>query len=84
MADNSTEDRPGMRFFRGMDLVRLLRDRDDKLSHDAANSIEWLRENMIDPAEYMRVSNERGALMVQLDRAIAALDRITSMLGTIK
>jgi hypothetical protein len=50
-----------------MDLIRDLRARDDKLSHDAANAIEWLRDNMIDPAEYMRVSNERGQLLVDAE-----------------
>jgi len=47
-------------FFRDQDLVYDLRKAGDPLSLKAAERIAWLRENMIDPVEYMRVSNERG------------------------
>jgi len=53
-------------FFRDQDLVFHLRKAGDALSLQAAERIAWLRENMVDPSEYMRVSNERGRLMVEL------------------
>jgi hypothetical protein len=49
-------------FFRDQDLIHELRKVSTPLSLKAAERIAWLRENMIDPAEYMRVSNERGEL----------------------
>lgn len=50
-------------FFRDQDLVYALRQDGGELALKAAERIAWLRENMIDPAEYMRVSNERGRLL---------------------
>lgn len=50
-------------FWRDMDLIEALRRRGDELSVKAAERLGWLRENMIDPGEYMRVSNERGRLL---------------------
>jgi len=56
------------RFFADQDLIAELRAAGDPLSLRAAESIHWLRDNMIDPAEYMRVSNERGHLLSELTR----------------
>lgn len=56
----------GMAFFRDMDLISDLRKVADPLSLQAAARIAWLRENMIDPAEYMRVSNERSRLLGEI------------------
>lgn len=46
----------------------------DELNHDgsdlslrAAVALNWLRDNMIDPGEYMRVSNERGRLLGEIN-----------------
>lgn len=59
-------------FWRDMDLIRDLRERGDPVSLKAAERIGWLRENMIDPAEYMRVSNERGRLLAALCEKVEA------------
>lgn len=59
-------------FFRDQDLVHALRKAADPLSLKAAERIAWLRENMIDPHEYMRVSNERGRLLFELCEKIKA------------
>ena len=48
------------------DLVRELNKEGSDLSKRAAAVIEWLRNEMIDPHEYMRVSNERGAVLTEL------------------
>jgi hypothetical protein len=53
-------------FFRDQDLIADLRKAGDPLSIKAAERLAWLRENLIDPTEYMRVSNERGALLQRL------------------
>jgi hypothetical protein len=55
-------------FFRDQDLIHELRKDGGPLSLRAAERLAWLRENMIDPGEYMRVSNERVQLMGLLDR----------------
>lgn len=53
-------------FWADQDLISELRKEGSELSLRAANTIAWLREEMIDPMEYMRVSNERGAALVEL------------------
>jgi hypothetical protein len=55
-----------------MDLIAELNARGDALSREAAEAIQWLREEMIDPAEYMRVSGERSRLMGELIAASEA------------
>ncbi len=55
-------------FFRDQDLISELRKVNTPLSIKAAERLAWLRENLIDPAEYMRVSNERGQLFQMLAR----------------
>ncbi len=54
------------RFWHHMDLIDRLHEKwsdrgsSDPIIKEALEAIGWLRENMIDPGEYMRVSNERG------------------------
>ena len=63
------------RFFRDMDLIQLLRKARDPLSVQAAEAIEWLRDNMIAPSEYMRISDERGALLTEMCEARESVER---------
>lgn len=59
------------RFWDHQDLVYELTKRGDPLSMRAVEAIGWLRENMINPVEYMRVSNERSRLMAEIiDRGV--------------
>jgi hypothetical protein len=72
-------------FWHDQDLVRDLRRTkvyDDGSNHEAvkvlmnraADTIARLRDEMIDPGEYMRVSNERGRLFAMLDTVLKSLN----------
>jgi hypothetical protein len=63
------------KFWEDMQLLRELRNVIDNISPKddvntllkrSADTIERLRNELIDPAEYIRVSNERGALLTRV------------------
>lgn len=75
-----TQADPGL-FWHDQDLIHDLRSTEvynDGSNHEtvkalmnrAADTIARLRDEMIDPGEYMRVSNERGRLFGMLDAAL--------------
>lgn len=77
MSHDRHGDRGDLRFFRHMDLIAELNAKGDELSREAAEAIQWLREEMIDPAEYMRVSGERSRLMSELISANEAQGKVS-------
>jgi hypothetical protein len=54
-------------YWNDMRMIDELKKDGGDLSLRAAAAIAWLRNEMIDPGEYMRVSNERGRLMGEIN-----------------